>query len=30
MEMEFQQMDFNPIFLYEDRYVIIDSKMVIL
>ncbi len=29
MEMDFQQIDFNPIFLYEDRYVIIDSKMVI-
>ncbi len=28
-DMEFQQVDFNPIFLYEDSYIIIDSKMVV-
>lgn len=28
-DLDFQQVDFNPVFLYDDSYVIIDSKMVV-
>ena len=29
VKTEFSQIDFNPVFLYEDGYLIIDAKMVI-
>lgn len=29
VKTDFSQIDFNPVFLYEDRYLIIDAKMVI-
>jgi hypothetical protein len=27
--IDFSQIDFNPVFLYEDRYLIIDAKMIV-